>query len=94
MRMIPEGMYIANVSTKSLINVGTQVDYGKYVLDWSKFETCGFDYLFDSGYISILEPKSEPESVIIYRNPTISYENVMKFRIAEIFDTSLFDEEG
>lgn len=78
-------MYTVKLALKQLIYDKTGEDFGKYVIDWTPFTTCGVDDVFDACAISITNIETEPDSIIIMRVPTISYANILKFKISDIF---------
>lgn len=93
MKTIPDGCYIINASTRTFIHVPTQFDYGKYLYNWDIFGMCGLDDTFESGYISITKVESEDDWMLVFRNPVISYDSILKLRISEVFDIESLNKE-
>lgn len=76
---IPDGTYDCCMYSKELIHTKSQVDYGKYVKNWSAFHR---EPLTE---VSVIMIQNVNKDILILDIPCISYTSIRKYSKEEIF---------
>lgn len=84
MTNLENGVYDVDIVNHKFIHRKSLKDYGPCVKDWSTLEILGVDDIFTS--VSIMVLSSADDEALIIRNPCISYSNIVKMTISDVFD--------
>ena len=88
MTNLENGVYDVDIVNHTFIHRRSLKDYGPCVKDWSILEMLGVDDIFTSICISIFIVVliDTSDDALIIRYPCISYTDVVKITISDVFD--------